>query len=288
MVVVINGVCLQFTGMSGRYWDGLDKNRQKRDTSDRDRGHRRRSRSRDRDRHRRRYSRSISRSRSRSRSRYDRERRRHHKSQRSSSTERHHHREKQREERPHQNGDSKSTSKNPSLATSHTNDKSSESTQDGFDFASTKQETESNTQYIGGIESEEERKKIHEQMQERLRKLKESEPKRIVPTKPTSLINATPFANDGSFLEKFKEMQERFAQQQETQQREDDRLRLLPMVGRRRGGKILKTGIVEKPKRIEDNPGEGPKDAWSLYLQEVKRYKNATCDPDAPSRSLVK
>lgn len=273
--------------MSGRYWDGMDKSRHRRDATsrddDRDRGHRRRSRSRDR--HRRRYSRSVSRSRSRSRSRYDRDKRHHQKSQRSQSNDRHH-REK-REDR-HKNGENKTSSNSSTLAPNPTNDKSTESTQDGFDFGTKQQEKDANTQYIGGIESEEERKKIHEQMQERLRKLKESEPKRLQPKKPTSVLNATPFVNDGSFLEKFKEMQERFAQQQETQQRDDERLRLLPMVGRRRGGKILKTGIVEKPKRIEDNPGDGPKDAWSLYLQEVKRYKNATCDPDAPSRSLVK
>lgn len=270
--------------MSGRYWDGLDKNRSR---GEADRAHRRRSRNRDRDRHRRRYSRSVSRSksrsRSRSRSRYDRDKRRHHKSHRSSSNDRHH-REK-REER-HKNGDSKTNTNSSSLATNKSNDKSTESTQDGFEFAPKRDE---NTQYIGGVESEEERKKIHQQMQERLRKLQESEPKRLQPTKPSSSAKSfTPFANDGSFLEKFKEMQERFAQQQETQQRDDERLRLLPMTGRRRGGKILKTGIVEKPKRIEDNPADGPKDAWSLYLQEVKRYKNATCDPDAPSRSLVK
>lgn len=274
--------------MSGRYWDSVDKSRHRRDASrhrDEDRGHRRRSRSRDRDRQRRRHSRSksrsSSRSRSRSRSRYDhRDRRNRPKSHRSSSNDRHH-REK-REDRP-KNGEAKTNSKSSSLA-----NKSTESTQDGFDFALKQETDDTNTQYIGGVESEEERKKIHEQMQERLRKLQESEPKRVQPAKSSSAINFTPFANDGSFLEKFKEMQERFAQQQETQQREDERLRLLPMIGRRRGGKILKTGIVEKPKRIEDNPADGPKDAWSLYLQEVKRYKNATCDPDAPSRSLVK
>ncbi|XP_063706757.1 uncharacterized protein LOC134835743 [Culicoides brevitarsis] len=270
--------------MSGRYWDDkMEKSHHHRHRDDdRRREYRRRSRSRDRDRdrHRRRRS-SSSRSRSRSRSRYDHHRR-HHKSHRRSSS---------RDRKPQKNdrethAAQKKEENRPKPASVAS--KSAESTQDGFDFASI-QMPEKEIQYIGGVESEEERKKIHEQMQERLRKLKEAEPKPLQRTKPACLVNATPFANDGSFLEKFKEMQERFSQQQETQQREDDRLRLLPMIGRRRGGKILKTGIVEKPKPIEDNTAEGgAKDAWSLYLQEVKRYKNATCDPDAPSRSLVK
>lgn len=263
-----------------RYYSGSSSSRRR--SRSRDRHHRsrsgdkrsrsgdKRSKSRERDR------------RSRSRDRHERRRsrskesRRQHRSHRSSSSAKNGERRQESDEQKlHQiENDSKIQAKLDALA-------SAESTLDGSESGSNE-----NTHYIGGVESEEERKRIHEQMQERLRLLKEQEPKRIQHTKASS-SKMTPFANDGSFLEMFKQMQQRFEQETEQEQKDQERLKL-PMFGRRRGGKILKTGIVEKPKKIEENPADGPKDAWSLYLQEVKRYKNATCDPDAPSRSLVK
>lgn len=80
------------------------------------------------------------------------------------------------------------------------------------------------------------------------------------------------FANDGSFLERFKQMQEACQQQAEqASQKEGEsaaqsstngepksefeapaetapKKRTLPFVGKRRGGKVLKTGVVHKPK----------------------------------------
>ncbi|XP_035906659.1 mRNA cap guanine-N7 methyltransferase [Anopheles stephensi] len=62
----------------------------------------------------------------------------------------------------------------------------------------------------------------------------------------------------------------------------------LPVFGRRRGGKILKTGLVKKVRPIEESTAETPNDAWTLYLQEVKKYKSASCDADSKTRPLVK
>ncbi|XP_050074680.1 uncharacterized protein LOC126562266 [Anopheles maculipalpis] len=62
----------------------------------------------------------------------------------------------------------------------------------------------------------------------------------------------------------------------------------LPVFGRRRGGKILKTGLVKKVRPIEESSAEAPNDAWTLYLQEVKKYKSASCDADSKTRPLVK
>ncbi|KAH7935049.1 hypothetical protein HPB52_003349 [Rhipicephalus sanguineus] len=57
-------------------------------------------------------------------------------------------------------------------------------------------------------------------------------------------------------------------------------------VGKRRGGKVLKTGVVHKPK-VEDEE-ELPKDAWSRYLAEVRKYRERSCDDEEKTRPLVK
>lgn len=68
------------------------------------------------------------------------------------------------------------------------------------------------------------------------------------------------------------------------------------LVGKRRGGKILKTGLVKKQKipqkgvreqEIEEQSQES-KDAWSRYMAEVKKYKEHACDDDDKTRPLVK
>ncbi|KAK8758334.1 uncharacterized protein LOC144111435 [Amblyomma americanum] len=127
------------------------------------------------------------------------------------------------------------------------------------------------------------------------------------------------FANDGGFLERFKQMQEACKQQAATQESQSQSLsefavpqanstvtpassektestepdaaaaarkRALPFVGKRRGGKVLKTGIVHKPK-VEDEE-ELPKDAWSRYLAEVRKYRERSCDDEEKTRPLVK
>ena len=121
------------------------------------------------------------------------------------------------------------------------------------------------------------------------------------------------FRNDGSFLETFKKLQEAQAQKVEpppptapgpsvpAKKAEDDppkpppispvreKKAVLPSVGKRRGGRVLPTGRVKKAKTEEPGKVETPpSDAWSLYLAEVKRYKETTCEEDGKTRPLVK
>ncbi|XP_034252001.1 telomerase RNA component interacting RNase-like isoform X1 [Thrips palmi] len=61
-----------------------------------------------------------------------------------------------------------------------------------------------------------------------------------------------------------------------------------PLVGKRRGGRVLPTGVVKKKRADEEGSEEKPKDAWSLYMAEVKRYKETSCEEDGKTRPLVK
>lgn len=159
-----------------------------------------------------------------------------------------------------------------------------------------------NGKYIGEIQTEEQRKLVHEQMKKRLEMLsysaKPHKPTFIPVLLPQITPSITPFANDGSFLERFKQMQQHYEQQPassatvavssvEKPQTLPTAPKPVPIVGRRRGGKILKTGVVEKPKKNADKNVEVPTDAWALYLREVNRYKAVVCDDDK-GRSLVK
>ncbi|XP_055298568.1 serine/arginine repetitive matrix protein 5-like [Sitodiplosis mosellana] len=155
---------------------------------------------------------------------------------------------------------------------------------------------------------EEERKRIQRETLERLQKHLESEGKKYPAPRPQA--SHPIFANDGSFLEMFKSMQGNMQQQQQIQQTQTPQPatadvqpkpsvpttstamnptnRIQP-INRRRGAKILKTGIVQKQRVIEE-PGEeaAPSDSWNAYLKEVKRYKTVTCSDDNITRSLVK
>lgn len=98
------------------------------------------------------------------------------------------------------------------------------------------------------------------------------------------------FKNDGSFLEMFKKMQE---EQQKTEAAKQEastseNKKPLPVFGKRRGGRVLKTGMVQKTRAMQDNELENPQDAWSIYMKEVKKYKEACCDDDSKTRPLVK
>lgn len=99
-------------------------------------------------------------------------------------------------------------------------------------------------------------------------------------------IKDNAFKNDGSFLEMFKKMQEEKQAQEEAQKAEAEKQKLLPAVGKRRGGRVLKTGMVQKsrPQDSEDTVH----DPWSVYMKEVKKYKEACCDDDSKTRLLVK
>ncbi|XP_077292111.1 uncharacterized protein LOC143915365 isoform X1 [Arctopsyche grandis] len=103
-----------------------------------------------------------------------------------------------------------------------------------------------------------------------------------------------PFKNDGSFLEMFKKMQESQNKEKEqaaAEQSAASEIKKPPLsfIGKRRGGRVLKTGVVEKAKVIEDQTIEdAPKDAWTVYMQEVKKYREAKCDEEVKTRPLVK
>ena len=61
------------------------------------------------------------------------------------------------------------------------------------------------------------------------------------------------------------------------------------IVGKRRGGRVLKTGLVKKVKKEGENEEEkNPKDAWSMYMAEVKKYREASCEEEGKTRPLVK
>lgn len=143
---------------------------------------------------------------------------------------------------------------------------------------------------LNNIDSEEDRIAIHEKMQELLKRQFAAQGK-IYPPPPKpekpEIDPLTGFANDGSFMEQFKQyqLQQKLEHEKERKRREhEDRLKNMPL--RRRGGKILKTGIVAKNKAIDES--DQPNDAWSMYLKEVQKYKDASCDADANPRPLVK
>lgn len=152
------------------------------------------------------------------------------------------------------------------------------------------------------------KEKIQAEMQERLRQHLLSEGKVYPPLKPEPPQQTTAFANDGSFMDMFKRMQQEqqggssavagpssTSTAQTKSANNEQKLAeakprpVGPMFGKRRGGKILKTGIVEKKKPIEDLSADAtPGDAWSQYMKEVKRYKAVSCDVDNKNRPLVK
>lgn len=193
--------------------------------------------------------------------------------------------------------------RNQKPETSHTtNDDSTEASDKAFDPRKTfeisnefsregfEQFTKDHGIDFSNIETDDDRVAVHEKMEDVLKAHFAAQGKIYPPPKVEKpLVNAaTGFANDGSFMEQFKKMQEDYKVQQETEKKKkaaEERLKGLP-VRRRFGGKILKTGIVAKTKLNEDGSEAG--DAWSLYLKEVQKYKNASCDSDSTTRPLVK
>lgn len=164
---------------------------------------------------------------------------------------------------------------------------SNEFTQEGFDQFSRDHGID-----FTNIDTDEDRQALHEKMELVLKEHFAAQGKIYPPPKneKPAINAATGFANDGSFLEQFKKMEEEYKIQMEEERKRriaEERLKSLPL--RRRGGKILKTGIVAKS-TIRDGqpPGSTSADAWSIYFKEVQKYKSASCDSDAPTRPLVK
>lgn len=98
-----------------------------------------------------------------------------------------------------------------------------------------------------------------------------------------------PIKNDGSFLEMFKKMQEETKKAEVVEKKPEIKKPVLPFIGKRRGGRVLKTGLVKKAKAIDEQTVDNtPKDAWSLYMQEVKKYRETSCEEERKTRPLVK
>uniref|UniRef100_A0A182M7R3 Uncharacterized protein n=1 Tax=Anopheles culicifacies TaxID=139723 RepID=A0A182M7R3_9DIPT len=207
-------------------------------------------------------------------------------------------------------------------------------------------------EYVPEIQTEEERIEFQRKMQEKLQQHLAAEGKLYPPpAKPNrdapAPMTMTGFANDGSFLEMFKKLQQQAATGSSSTAaapmllptvatipagvkpmmvptavprmplvvqkpgsfkmgpsvstaaavsqvvkssaiEKEPPPPVLPVFGRRRGGKILKTGMVKKVRPVEESTTDAPNDAWTLYLQEVKKYKSASCDADSKTRPLVK
>ncbi|KAM3848995.1 telomerase RNA component interacting RNase isoform 1-T1 [Vipera latastei] len=125
------------------------------------------------------------------------------------------------------------------------------------------------------------------------------------------------FANDGSFLELFKRRMEEAARSggksgsETTAAGAEKRKEIEPrpeppgdqeppgkkrsgsalsFVGKRRGGSklALKTGMVAKKQKTEEEVLTNKGDAWAKYMAEVKKYKAHQCSDDDKTRPLVK
>ncbi|XP_046750675.1 serine/threonine-protein kinase fray2 [Diprion similis] len=121
-------------------------------------------------------------------------------------------------------------------------------------------------------------------------------------SQPYISMQPNAFKNDGSFMEMFKKMQEKMQPASAPQPLATSSFspatsstsilheKTIPppplMVGKRRGGRILKTGMVAKPK--SEPITDQPKDAWSLYMAEVKKYREVCCQEEDNTRPLVK
>ncbi|XP_073421499.1 telomerase RNA component interacting RNase [Dendrobates tinctorius] len=102
------------------------------------------------------------------------------------------------------------------------------------------------------------------------------------------------FANDGSFLELFKKKMEASGSQEEGREPEErkkpDKRTPTSFVGKRRGGAklALKTGMVTKKPKMEEEILTHKGGAWAQYMAEVKKYKAHQCSDDDKTRPLVK
>ncbi|XP_025206094.1 telomerase RNA component interacting RNase-like isoform X1 [Melanaphis sacchari] len=135
------------------------------------------------------------------------------------------------------------------------------------------------------------------------------------------------FKNDGSFLEIYQRLQQQQQQQQQkaklaelpildlqvsqtsstpsaasncsttttttsttsavASEKRSETLKTMPIIGKRKN-KALKTGVVKKIKPDDEKKLSKPTDAWSLYLDEVKRYQETVGEQDNKTRPLVK
>lgn len=138
-------------------------------------------------------------------------------------------------------------------------------------------------------------------------------------TQEDSRQPANIFRNDGSFMEIFKKMQQRGQvgtkkDESDSKSSEDGsaastkeagdstsmkeqlplastKKPIVSLVGKRRGGRVLATGMVKKQRKepVPEKPPEGGKtDAWSEYMNEVRKYREQSCEEEGKRRPLVK
>ncbi|XP_068200262.1 telomerase RNA component interacting RNase-like [Palaemon carinicauda] len=131
------------------------------------------------------------------------------------------------------------------------------------------------------------------------------------------------FRNDGSFMEIFKKMQQRGQvgiKKEESDSKSSEegsaaaaaspakeagdatsakeqlpltstKKPIISLVGKRRGGRVLATGMVKKQRKQpvpEKLPEGGKTDAWSEYMNEVRKYREQSCEEEGKRRPLVK
>ncbi|KAJ8866653.1 hypothetical protein PR048_032514 [Dryococelus australis] len=131
---------------------------------------------------------------------------------------------------------------------------------------------------------------------------RDSEESTPAPSVPEEPAVKNQYQNDGSFLEMFKKMQE--AQNPKPEEganaasvtdganKPDEQTsaiapkKPMSLLGKRRGGRVLPTGKVKKLKREDEE--EKPTNAWSIYMAEVRKYKEASCEEEGKTRPLVK
>ncbi|XP_051897896.1 telomerase RNA component interacting RNase-like [Pristis pectinata] len=127
------------------------------------------------------------------------------------------------------------------------------------------------------------------------------------PGSPADAPDRTPgvnaFANDGSFMALFKKMEEEKLRREagggDTEggaeagsdgRGQAGRKPALNIVAKRRGGAklALKTGMVAKKHKADEEAEARGGDAWAKYMAEVKKYKAHQCSDDDKTRPLVK
>jgi len=101
-------------------------------------------------------------------------------------------------------------------------------------------------------------------------------------------------------MDMFKKMQEANAENKASEEKssansssststEPKKSSLMSFVGKRRGGRTLPTGTVQKLRKPEPpTEGAGNNDAWSRYLNEVRKYQEQSCEEEGKRRPLVK
>ncbi|RWS08081.1 hypothetical protein B4U79_06075 [Dinothrombium tinctorium] len=107
------------------------------------------------------------------------------------------------------------------------------------------------------------------------------------------------FANDGSFLEMFKQMEKAnvsSVKQETSRDQSNSDLTTLESGSEsrnvttvKRRSKVLKIGVIKRNRRLlEDTEEMNSGDAWQQYMNEVRKYKDKFGDDSDKNRPLVK